>query len=112
MWTFSREFKIDSWGGGELVLAGVDTVADISVNGKGLGRLANEFRTHRIALEAGDLITANKGTNRLSITLHPAKLEAEKAAATYPYSVPSIAHVDSFAGHKGFIRKAGADFGW
>jgi len=111
-WTYTREFKVDAWKGGELVLAGVDTVADISLNGKGLGRIANEFRNHRVALDAGDLITSDKGVNKLSITIFPAKIEAEKAQTSYPYAVPSIAHVDSFAGHKGFIRKAGADFGW
>ncbi|KAI8468105.1 MAG: glycoside hydrolase superfamily [Monoraphidium minutum] len=113
-WTFSREFTLPAaaapWAGGELVFAGVDTVAQITLNGKSLGRLSNEFRTHRRALGPDDL--TSDGPNRLEITLAPVKAEAERLSKEYDYSVPSTAHVGTFAGHKGFIRKAGADFGW
>lgn len=67
---------------------------------------------HRLAVGPGDLVTSDKGTNKLSVKIYSAKLEAEKAARDYPYVVPSIAHVGTFAEHKGHVRKAGADFGW
>jgi beta-mannosidase len=112
-WTYTREFKLDKpWAGGELVLDGVDTVADITLNGQSLGRVANEFRTHRIALPAGALKSGADGVNKLSVKILSAKAESERLAASYAYTVPSIAHVATFAGTKPFIRKAGADFGW
>lgn len=80
--------------------------------GKLLGKLNNEFRTFRLPVAAGDLVADGKGVNKLAIKIYSAKLQAEKAQKSYPYVVPSIAHVGTFAEHKGFVRKAGADFGW
>jgi beta-mannosidase len=112
-WTFTRRFTLASpWAGGELVLAGVDTVADVTLNGRSLGRVANEHRTHRFSLPADALRGNGDGQNQLSIKLKPVKSEAQKDAAAYAYAVPSTAHFGSFAEHKGFIRKAGSDFGW
>ncbi|KIZ07627.1 mannosidase, beta A, lysosomal [Monoraphidium neglectum] len=94
-WTFTRRFTLASpWAGGELVLAGVDT-----------------HRTHRFSLPADALRGNGDGQNQLSIKLKPVKSEAQKDAAAYAYAVPSTAHFGSFAEHKGFIRKAGSDFG-
>lgn len=92
------------------MLAGVDTVADITLNGQRLGRVASEHRTHRLAVPAG-LLRSN-GANKISIELKPVKQEAQKDQNSYAYTVPSVAHLGSFAEHKAFIRKAGSDFGW
>ncbi|KXZ48197.1 hypothetical protein GPECTOR_29g104 [Gonium pectorale] len=96
--------------GWDLVLEGVDTVADVALNGRLLARLKNFHRTHRLDVR-DSLLAPGSGTNTLAITLHPAVPYVRQQAASYPYPVPSNTAVGAF-GQFAFVRKPASDLGW
>ena len=94
-----------SWDGGreaELYFEGIDTVADIYLNGEWLGYADNMFVEH--AFQAGNLI---RGENELLVHITPAMIEARERSAE-PYSVPAQAY--NYASLT--VRKAAHMYGW
>ena len=84
-----------------LRLEGVDTVADIYLNGEKIGHVENMFIEHEIRATG-----IKKGENQLIVHLLPVCLEARKydigsAPAAHKYNVESLV-----------IRKAAHSFGW
>jgi beta-mannosidase len=87
----------------DLVCEGLDTIAEVRVNGTEVGRAANMFHPHRF-----DLRTALRaGTNELSITFRsPLKhIRAEEARLG---KRPVNGEWDPYI----FVRKAACNFGW
>ncbi len=84
-----------------LLFEGIDTVADIFLNGKKIGRTENMFIEHEIPARG-----LRKGKNELIVRILPVCLEAKKyeitpPAATFKYNYPGLV-----------IRKAMHSFGW
>lgn len=82
----------------ELVFDGLDTVADVYVDGELVLSAENMFRQWRVPLdptiEAFDL----------RVVFHSAAVQAEQRASTYPYPLPESPRM--------FVRKAAYHFGW
>jgi len=83
-----------------LVFEGIDTHAEISLNGKKLASVDNMFR--RWEYEVGNNL--QKGKNELHIHFYPVTEVARKAAQNFPYPLPG--------GDAPYIRKAQYQFGW
>jgi beta-mannosidase len=108
-WIYSRKFTVcdDDIIGGEfsrnqLVFEGLDTFAEIFLDGELFGKTENMFVPHRFDLPP----TFKTGEHELSVHFSsPTKaiddLVKEKGA------VP-----DSFGGNRGWVRKAGYSYGW
>src|SRR5262245_33725703 len=87
----------------DLVCEGLDTIAELRLNGVKIGRAANMFHPHRFDLRAA----IRPGTNELSITFRsPLKhIRAEEARLG---KRPVNGDWDPYI----FIRKAACNFGW
>ncbi|MBE2998159.1 glycoside hydrolase family 2 protein [Nocardiopsis sp. HNM0947] len=86
----------------DLVLEGVDTVADVAVDGRVLGRTANMHRTYRF-----DARTAlGSGRGALSVDLSPALEYAEQREA----AMGARPHVNAHPFNA--VRKMACSFGW
>jgi beta-mannosidase len=105
-WVFSREFVLDD-PAVELVIEGLDTVAEVRVNGMLVLETANSFRRWRTELSEA----AVAGTNKIEITIRSSVVEAARRQAAQPFYVPW---------HRGncpipngnMLRKPQCDFGW
>jgi beta-mannosidase len=109
-WIARRAFFIDAealshpWA---LHVDGLDTVAEIRINGRAVLFAASMFRPHRVelgeALEAGD--------NTIEIIFRSNAAAAVAAAATQPYEQPYSAQMQAFA-HINLLRKVQCHAGW
>jgi beta-mannosidase len=105
-WVVSREFVLDD-PAVELVIEGLDTVAEVRVNGMLVLETANSFRRWRAELSEA----AVAGTNQIEITIRSSVVEAARRQAAQPFYVPW---------HRGncpipngnMLRKPQCDFGW
>jgi beta-mannosidase len=94
-----------------LVCEGLDTVANVSVNGKQVGYADNMFRRYHFDVTSNLLV----GDNYIEIAFQSAALYADMKAAQYPYdlpsadSPPSIQHGEP---HRNMIRKEQCTFSW
>jgi hypothetical protein len=114
-----------------LVLDGLDTVAEVAVNGTAVLTSANQFRSHRVraglpshAAEALDDETRQRvlerlslrqamrrGENEVTITFRSAPREAARLASAQPFPVPYIAQNNPIP-HGNMLRKVACDWGW
>jgi len=106
-WTYRTTF---GWDGAsadrhDLVFEGLDTVAAVTLNGRELGRVANQHRTHRFDVtgllreggaEANELVVAFRSPIR-----HANAASVELGPRPRPYPLPYEA-----------IRKSACSFGW
>ena len=94
-----------------LRLDGVDTVADVRLNGELVGRTESMFVRYTLALRPGLL---RAGSNALTLGFTSALSYAASRAAAYPYAVPHTQyhHVWSEPSLRNFVRKPPSDFGW
>ncbi len=83
-----------------LVFEGLDTFADIDLNGARVAASASMF----VPLEVDVSGALVPGDNRLRVTFHPALREAARRAAAHPFALPESPRV--------FARKAQYSFGW
>ncbi|MEW5297316.1 MAG: hypothetical protein WDW36_000533 [Sanguina aurantia] len=90
-----------------LMLQGVDTVADVLLNGRLLASLGSFHR--RFFIPVGSLLRT--GRNTLEIVLHPIVPIAQQAHDTFPYEVPANQAIGAYP-HYNFVRKPASDFGW
>ena len=105
-WTYSRTFEVDgsllSMGRVELVLYGVDTVANVSLNGQYVGSTINQFRRWTF-----DVTSQLQQQSTLAITIFNAHTYSQsyrrRALRDYSYYTN---------GDATFIRKSQSDFGW
>lgn len=102
-WRYETVF---AWAGGDdpvdLVALGLDTVAEIELNGAALGRAANMHRTHRFP--AAHLL--RPGDNTLAVTFTGALRAAEQAAC----DLGPRPHVNRHPFNA--VRKMACDYGW
>lgn len=90
-----------------LVISGLDTVAEIIVNGQSVLKAQNSFRSYRI-----DLSKALKlGENRFEILFPPVLRDAEAKQASMPFFVPYHSENSPLA-NGNMLRKPQCDFGW
>ena len=91
----------------ELAFDGIDTVADVYLNGRLLDRSANQFR--RLVILLDDMLV--RQTNNLTVTIASPVLYAQQYNASYPYYLP-VSDPASEIPYRNFIRKAQSAFGW
>lgn len=103
-WMYKKIFEIDSellsHQHLELNFKGLDTYADVYVNGNLLLKADNMFSRW----EADCKKFVSKGPNLLEIVFHPAQAEAKKLYEGYPVKLPGEERV--------MCRKAQFNFGW
>lgn len=115
--TFDVEREIiDSHARLDLVFDGLDTIAEVTLNGREVGRAANMFHPHRFDARGA----IREGPNQLSITfrspLQHIRAEESRLGAR-PYNGDSLGEAEERGGWGGwvpfqFIRKAACNFGW
>ena len=127
VWTYSGGFQ---WAGGEkkrakrvnrasrarrgdeegamwLVAEGIDTVANVTLNGAAVGTTDNMFR--RYIWNVDGLV--RDGENELRVVIDSAAKVARAMREAYPYTVP-VSEYPSEIEARQFMRKSQASFGW
>lgn len=105
-WVMSRDFSHDG-GPADLVIDGLDTVAEVRVNGAAVLNAANAFRRWRVPVS--DVL--RPGLNRIEIIFHSPVAEARALAAAQPFPIPHHAGNCPIP-HGNMLRKPQCDFGW
>ncbi|GAB3688900.1 glycoside hydrolase family 2 protein [Salinarchaeum chitinilyticum] len=110
-WTYETTIEVDdetlAHDEHRLVFEGLDTVAEVSVNGEVVGTSDNMHR--RYEFDVGAALEA--GANELEVAFASPVDYAAERAAEYPYDVRSI-EFPVEQPHRNFIRKAQCHFGW
>ncbi|MCG5217862.1 glycosyl hydrolase 2 galactose-binding domain-containing protein [Streptosporangium soli] len=103
-WRYRRTFDLadDTAQVHELVFDGLDTIAEIRVNGRAVGETANMHRVHRF--DVTDVVTA--GENTVEIVFSPVREYAERVR-TAVGERPNV-YPEPFQ----YVRKMAANFGW
>ncbi|KAK9813583.1 hypothetical protein WJX73_008656 [Symbiochloris irregularis] len=106
-WNFTKEFQLPyqmlAHQHVHLLCEGLDTVADILVNGKLAASTKNAFRLHRVPIKH----LLQQGPNTVLIVIRSATQYAAQKEDSYPYELGR-----AFPTRYNFIRKPGSDFGW
>lgn len=109
-WTYDTTFRLDAPPEGDVFLdfLGLDTVADISLNGATLGRADNMFIPHEF--DVGPLVRADE--NHLTVAFHSAQRVGRERLAAWSaeHRAPPMHH--SLWDARSFVRKAQYMFGW
>src|SRR6056297_3062172 len=110
-WTYSRTIEVDeetlARDEHRLVFEGLDTVAEVFVNGDAVGTSDDMFRRYEFDVGAA----LSLGENEVEVAFEsPVDYAAERAGA-HPYDVRSI-EFPVEQPHRNFIRKAQCHFGW
>jgi len=105
-WVLRRTVMLDATDV-DLVIAGVDTVATVRLNGTDVLRCDNAFRAWRADLSG----VARLGENVVEITLHAATAAADAAQAAQPFPIPYAA-LNCPIPNGNMLRKPACDFGW
>ncbi|WP_435258445.1 beta-mannosidase [Thioclava sp. FR2] len=105
-WVMSRDFTHQG-GDAELVIDGLDTVADVRLNGMCVLRAANAFRRWRAPVTG----MLRRGENRIEITFRSPVTEGAARAKAQPFPIPY--HEPNCPIPFGnMLRKPQCDFGW
>jgi beta-mannosidase len=116
-WQYELPLTIDaatlSHGHVELVFDGLDTFADVSLNGKKLLAADNMFRRWRVPVKGA----LHVGSNTLLVTLHSPIARLQPWLLRQPYALPG--EFDSAFGDEpkgkqssNYVRKANYQYGW
>lgn len=104
-WVLRRTFEHDG-GDGVLVVDGLDTVAEVRINGALVLSARNAFRRFRVPVSG-----LKSGTNEITITLRSSTKAANKLQDGQPFYVPySTSNCPIPNGN--MLRKPQCDFGW
>ena len=105
-WTYTRTFEVDggllSMARVELVLHGVDTIANVSFNGQYVGSTINQFRRWTFDVTA---LLQRQSTLAITILNAHTYSQAYRRRALRDYSYYTN-------GDATFVRKSQSDFGW
>ncbi len=104
-WQAERRFDHDG-SAADLVIDGLDTVAEVAINGVPVLSAANSFRRWRV--DAGALRT---GENTITITFRSATRAADALQAAMPFPIPYAAQNCPIP-NGNMLRKVACDFGW
>ena len=99
---YAKKFKFDEEGSYDLVFEGIDTFADIYLNGKLIGSTDNMLIAHTLSAEG-----LQKGENELIVHIKPVFLESRK----HPLGAGVITH-QKYNAESLCVRKAAHMFGW
>lgn len=93
-----------------LRLGGVDTSANIFVNGNLVAHTQNGLRSHTIPIDKSVLTTSNK----VKVEIESGIDAALNNASAYPYAVPAVLYYNTWSepSKRNFLRKSPKDFGW
>ena len=105
-WTIRRTVSLDETDC-SLVVDGLDTVAEVRVNGIEVLRAANAFRTWRVDLSG----VARRGENEIEIVFRSATRAADAAQAAQSFPIPYNTFNSPIA-NGNMLRKPQCDFGW
>ena len=103
LWKYSREFPTPELKAGQrtvLNFGGIDTLADIYLNGKLVGKAENMFIAHEFDVTK---LLNKSGANKLDVLIRSTPMEAAKF--TPPWGIRNPVEFQN-------IRKAPASFGW
>ena len=101
-WWYRREILVDELDTvSELVFKGIDTIANIYLNGEKIGRTENMFREYRF--DVSDKLKVGE-SNELAVCIEPISIVMTEHDAE-PYFA-------CFNDHRIFMRKAQCHFGW
>lgn len=109
-WIYECEFDWSAKQGLDkrvIVFEGLDTVADIYLNGDLVGSFDNMFLRHEIDV-SHRLAT---GTNRLTIHFHSAVRVGKERRSEY-FAANRIKNETAWFDERAFVRKAGCMYGW
>ena len=100
---YGAEFTADAPGGADdvFLFEGIDTVADVYLNGESLGHAENMFIPHEFPASA-----VRAGKNELFVHIFPAALEARK------YETGAMEQGLRYNAESLVLRKAAHSFGW
>ncbi len=104
-WVLRRRFVAEGTAL-ELVVSGLDTVAEITINGRAVLAARNCFRRYRV--DVSDAVSV--GENQIEIRFRSNTEAANAAAAALPYPVPHSKNCPIPNGN--LLRKPACDFGW
>ncbi len=90
----------------DLVVSGLDTVAEIRINGTPALAAENSFRSYRA--DVSNIVRA--GENQIEIRFHANTRAANARATALPYPVPNSKNCPIPNGN--LLRKPACDFGW
>jgi len=108
-WTLSRAFDVDRADGWTLRMEMLDTVVDLTINGRAVTRTDSAFRRHTLDV-SGYLVP---GRNTIALTFIPAPQEAKRRSDAHPFFVPfANMHGTGKVPHINFLRKTQCDAGW
>ena len=105
-WVARRVFRHDG-SAAELVVEGLDTVAEVRLNGVLVLSAANQHRRWRV--DVSSALTA--GENAVEILFRSPVREAAARAARMPFPIP-YQQVNGPIPHANMLRKQQCDFGW
>jgi beta-mannosidase len=105
-WIARRVFTHDG-AAGELVVEGLDTVAEVRLNGVTVLSAANVHRRWRVDVSAA----LKAGENAVEIHFRSPVREALARAARMPFPIP-YQQVNGPIAHANMLRKQQCDFGW
>lgn len=123
-WTYTASLQplmhdLKSWDSFVLYFQGLDTIANISLGGKPVGSVDNQFRQWIFDNITDTIKGLHQAENKnLTLTFHPAfDYATHESTKEPPY--PDDGHVESGAAvynypypFRNFIRKTQSDFGW
>jgi beta-mannosidase len=104
-WKAERTFLHDG-SVADLVIDGLDTVAEVAINGVPVLSAANSFRRFRVAAKG-----LKAGENSIAITFRSATREADARQAAMPFRIPYAAQNCPIP-NGNMLRKVACDFGW
>lgn len=105
-WVLTRRFSSDGVAA-ELCIEGLDTIAEVRLNGETVLQAANAFRRWRVDVSAH----LRAGENEISIRFASVVREAARLQAEQPFPVPYAAQNCPIP-NGNMIRKPACDFGW
>lgn len=103
-WEYATTFvwETDGQDRHELVFDGLDTFAEVTLNGRVLGRTRNQHRTYRFGVDEA----LHDGENELVVTFSSPVAEADRASLEIGYRPHTYFHPFNA------VRKAACNFGW
>lgn len=113
-WSYSGSFASTSdmlSRGSQVIHCRVDTIAQVVLNGRVLGKTTNSFVEYEF--DVSGLLRGIGEANTIDVHIESPLNYAVSEAGRYPYEVPEFDYTPEFGpNHHNFVRKSGSDWGW